>query len=626
MSCLSPFRRTALAAALFGLPLFAFAQNSAVNTLDTVVVTPSRLAQLEREVLGDVTVIGRDELDRAGQNSLADVLARQSGFSMYNSGGPQTQTSVFLRGTNPAQTLVLVDGMRINSSTSTAVNWNTLDPASIERVEIVRGAASSLYGSNAIGGVINIITRKGQGDRPASGWMNFGLGSYGTVKSGAGISGASDGFDYAFSASMADSDGYSVTSADAAYGAHNPDKDGYTQTNLSGSLGYEWAKGQRLDMTMFNGYVNGQFDDGTAVPLAYSQTRQQVYGLASTNQLTQAWQSVLRFGFSKESATSRGAWSDSVFGQISRNYTWQNNLKIDDRQNVSLLVERLEERVTPGTSSYTTTIRNTNAVGAIYRGNFGIHHLQASLRNDNISGYGNKATGGLSYEIDLTPNWRAGLAANTGFRVPTFADLYYPNDGWYTGNPALKPEKSRNLEASLAYSADDTTLGVVVFQNKIEDMINGSVLDNATGLYTSKNINKATLRGISFTAEQRFDNTTLNAGIDLLDPRNDAPGATAQGDQLTHRARQVYRFSALHQLDALTLGAEYQFTGKRYNDTDNTEVMGGYGLTNLTASYEFSRNVSVQLRWDNIFDKEYVTFKGYRTPGSNVFVNLSLRM
>lgn len=624
MSCLPSFKRTALAAALFSLPLCATAQTSPVNTLDTVVVTPSRIAQLERDVLGDVTVIDRDELDRAGQDSLAEVLARQSGFAMTSNGGPHTQTSVFLRGTNPAQTLVLVDGMRINSITSSAVNWNTLDTANIERVEVVRGAASSLYGSNAIGGVINIITRKGRQNQPASGWMNFGLGSYGTVKSGAGVSGAADGFDYAFSASMADSDGYSVTSKDSS--SFNADNDGYTQHTLSGSLGHEWSKGQRLDMTMFNGYVNGDFDAGAGTAPAYSQTRQQVYSLASTNQISQAWQSVLRFGFAKESAVSHSYGSDYLFGQISRNYSWQNNLQLDPNQSVSLLLERLEERVTPGSTDYTTTARNTNAVGAIYRGSFGIHHVQASLRNDNISGYGNKATGGLSYEIDLNQHWRAGVAANTGFRAPTFADLYSPLAYSFVGNPNLKPEHSRNIEASLRYADDTTSLGMVVFQNKIKDMINGYVYDDALGASTAKNINRATLRGVSFTAEQRFGDTTLNAGIDLLDPRNDAPAASAKNDQLTHRPRQTYRVGALHQVDALTLGAEYQFTGKRYNDTNNTEVLGGYGLTNLTASYQFSRNVAVQVRWNNIFDKDYTTFKGYKTPGSNLFLNLSLRM
>jgi vitamin B12 transporter len=626
MSSFSSFRRTALATALSSISFFANAQTEAVSTLDAVVVTPSRIAQLERDVLGDVTVIGRDELDRAGQESLADVLARQSGFSMYNSGGPHTQTSVFLRGAGPSQTLVLVDGMRVNSMTSGAINWNTIDPAMVERVEIVRGAASSLYGSNAIGGVINIITRKNQGDQPTQGWMNFGLGSYGTVKSNAGISGSNDGFDYAFSAGMADSSGYSVTSPDVAYSEYNPDKDGYTQHNFSGSLGYQWQAGQRLDLTAYNGYVNGDFDSGQSDPIAYSQTRQQVYGLSSTNQLSQAWQSVLRLGFSKESAISHSYGSDFVFGHISRNYAWQNNLKLDDNQSVSLLLERLEERVAPGTTSYTLTERNTNAAGAIYRGNFNMHHVQASLRNDNISGYGNKATGGLSYEIDITPHWRAGIAASTGFRAPTFSDLYYPKSGNYVGNPNLKPEHSRNVEASLSYSRKDTTLGLVVFQNKIKDMINGSVKDPATGISMPQNINRATLRGISFTAEQQFGNTTLNAGVDLLDPRNDASPATAQGNQLPYRARQTYRLGALHQLDALTLGAEYQFTGKRYNDTDNTEIMGGYGLTNLTAAYTFNRNVSVQLRWDNVFDKEYVSMKGYRTPGSNLFINLSLRM
>lgn len=620
-----PFRRAALAGAIASIPLALQAQTQNVGTLDPVVVTPSRIPQLERDVPGDVTVIGREELDRAGQNSLADVLARQPGFSVAASGGPHTQTSVFLRGTNPQQTLVMIDGVRINSISSNAVNWNTIDPAAIERVEIVRGAASSLYGSNAIGGVINVITRKGRKDQPPEGWMNFGAGSYGTVKSGVGVSGAADGFDYSLAANMVSSDGFNATLPNNTF-EHHKDDDGYTQHTLSAALGYEWAPQQRLDVTAYNGYVNGQFDAGEFSPQAYSQTRQQTYSLASTNQLTEAWQSVLRFGFAKESAVSHSFGSDYTFGNLSRSYLWQNNVTLSENHDVSVLLERLEERTSPGSMSYTKNARNTNAAGLVYRGQLGSHRVQASLRNDNISGYGNETTGGLSYELELNPNWRAGLAANTGFRAPTFADLYSPRSAWFVGNPDLAPERSRNMEASLAYESEETRVKMVLFQNKIKDMIDGYVFDNQLGTNTAKNIDRATLRGLSLTAEQTLGNTSFSAGADLLSPRNDNPSATAQGDQLRLRARQTYRLAALHRIDALTLGAEFQYTGKRYNDADNTERLGGYSLTNLTASYALSRHASVQLRWDNIFNKDYVAMTGYRTPGSNVFVNLSLRM
>lgn len=574
--------------------------------------------------MGDVTVIDRKELKHSGNDSLAGILGRHSGFSLYDSGGPQTQTSVFLRGANPAQTLVLVDGMRINSITSGAINWGTIDPSSIERVEIVRGAASSLYGSNAIGGVVNIITRKGDAKTPNRTWLTMGAGSYGTTKSSAGTSGHAGALDYSFTTSLANSDGFSATTPDSS--SYYPDNDGYAQHAFSGALGYRWAKGQRLDFTAYNSYLDGQFDAGSSSPEAYSKTRQQVYTLASTNQLTDAWQSVLRFGFSREAATGRSYGSDDQYGSINRNYVWQNNLTLDDAQNISLLLERLEERTLPGSTRYTATQRNTNAAGLVYRADFDRHHLQASVRNDAISGYGSKTTGGLSYAFDLSPEWRAGLAANTGFRAPGFSDLYWPDSFGYVGNPNLKPERSRNVEANLKYQTETTDIGVAVFQNKVQDLIASALLEGSTDTYTAMNINQATLRGLSLTAEHRLENTTLRAGADFLDARNDTPSASAADDQLPFRARQVYRFSALQRLGALELGAEFQFTGKRYNDTNNTEQLGGYGLTNLTAEYALNKHASVQVRWNNILNKDYVTMKGYRTPGSNVFVTLSVQM
>lgn len=621
--------RQALAVLSCFLPLSsAIAQSpQTVGRLDSIVVTASRSAQLQKDVQGDVTVIDKQELQRAGQSSLAEVLARHHDVQFYNNGGPQTVTGVFLRGTSPAQTLVLVDGVRINSSVSGSTNWAAIDPAVIERIEILRGSASGLYGSDAMGGVINIITNQAQGgDRPPSAWANMGIGSYGTVKSSAGISGAQDGWNYSISGNMARSDGFNATNKDAGAYTYNRDADGYDLHGFSASLGYRWKPGHHLGVTAYNSYIRSDIDVGDYPEHAYALTRQQVYTATSTNQLADYWNSTLRFGLSKETSEDR-SWG-TRFSTLQRSYTWQNDFKLTPDQNVSALLERLEERVAH-TGNYTNSQRNTNAVGLIYRGDFGAHHLQANLRNDNISSYGNQVTGGLAYDLDLTENWKVGVSGNTGFRAPTFSDLYYPYDGgsWgsFQGNPDLKPEKSRNIEARLSYETDTTRLGVVVFQNKIRDLINGYVCDVSFDC-TAMNTERATIRGITLTGEQVYGDTTLRASADFLDPRNDRPRAGETGSRLVQRARQVYRFSAEQRYGALTVGGEYQFTGKRYSDVANQVLLGGYGLFNMTAAYAFSKNVEVQARWNNIFNKEYSNSYGYRNPGSNFFINLSLRM
>ncbi len=611
---LHPLRR-ALAAAFFLSPLSLFAQ-TAVPQLDNVIVTASRSPQVLEEAMGDITVVGRDELQRAGADSIANILSRQPGVQITDNGGRQTPTGIMLRGANANHTLVLIDGMRINGSIQGGANWGALDPAAIERIEILRGAASSLYGSDAIGGVVNIITRKGETDRPLSAWADLGVGTHSTVKTATGFSGAAAGWDYALTASMAESDGYSTTTPAAAFDNHHSDDDGYSQHTLAGSLGYQWAAGQHLGVSFYNSYINGDYDSGEWTHPAYALTRQQAYSITSTNDITAKWQSVVRLGLSKEAYDDR-AWG-TVFSSLQRSYSWQNNLRLSDDHKVSAYIERIEERPLHS-AGMDVNQRNTNAVGAVYTGRFGRHSVQASLRNDNISSYGNELTGGLGYDLALSEAWTVGVAGNTGFHAPTFSDLYYPG----SENPDLEPEKSRNIEAHVRYDKGGLRFGATVYQNKIRDLL---AWDNAT--FRMENVDRATIRGATLTAEYEWSRTTLRASADFMRPRDDSTG-----ERLLRRARQQYMLSAEHRLDALRLGAEYQFTGKR-EDTAVDPVtyasyrttLGGHSLLNLTAAYDFSPNASVQLRWNNVFDKDYANAYGYQTPGSNVFVNLSLRM
>lgn len=610
-----PSCRRALAAALCLSPFSVFAQ-SAIPQLDSVVVTANRQPQVLEESMGDITVVSREQLQNAGADSISTILARQPGVQITDNGGRQTPTGIMLRGANANHTLLLIDGMRVNSAVQGGANWMTLDPAAIERIEILRGAASSLYGSDAIGGVINIITRKGDTDRPLSAWADLGIGSQETFKAATGFSGAAAGWDYSLTASMAESDGYSTTTPAAAFGNHHPDDDGYHQHTVAGSLGYRWAAGQHLGVSFYNSYINGDYDSGEWSHPAYALTRQQAYSLTSTNDITADWQSVLRLGLSKEAYDDR-AW-DTTFSSLLRSYSWQNNIRLNDNHKLAAYVERIEERPLHS-AGMDVNRRDTNAVGAIYNGRFGRHSLQASLRNDNISGYGNETTGGLGYDLALTEAWTIGVAANTGFHAPTFSDLYYPG----SENPDLNPEKSRNIEAHARYESGGLKLGATVYQNKIRDLL---TWDNST--FRMENVDRATLRGATLTAEYAWDATTLRASADFLRPRNDNTG-----ERLLRRARQHYMVAAEHRFDALRLGAEYQFTGKREDTATDPATfasyrttLGGYSLLNLTAAYDLTPNASVQVRWNNVFDKDYANAYGYRTAGSNFFVNLSLRM
>ncbi|CAM5203945.1 TonB-dependent receptor OS=Castellaniella sp OX=1955812 GN=EPN31_08550 PE=3 SV=1 [Castellaniella denitrificans] len=632
-------RRLAAACCLF--PLAATAQSAstdaAVPTLRDIVVTASRSPEPLADVVGDVTVIGPKQLAEARGDSIAEIIGRAPGVQFTTTGGPQTQTGIYLRGNDPKHTLVLVDGMRVNNTVMSGTDYSTLDPAMIDHIEILRGAASSLYGSDAIGGVVNIITKKGAQDRPLSAWANVGYGSYETAKSSLGLSGAAQGWDYSLAASAERSKGFNATRKYKASNAPNtqyyyPDNDGYHNHTVSGTLGYHWAPGHHIGLTAYNRQSKNDYDAGDFAPDAYAFARQQAYGLSSTDRITDWWDSDLRFGFTKEGYDDR-AYSANT-NLITRQYSWINTFKPHPDHQLSVLLERREDRV-QSTNVYDRTRRDTNAAALIYKGRIDRLHTQASIRNDNYSDYGNQTTGSLGLDFDLTDVWQIGIAANTGFRAPTFADLYWPFEdygpyGSFSGNPNLKPEKSRNLEAHVRYQTADTRVTMTVYRNRVQNLINGNVCD-ALFNCTAQNVNQATLQGLTLAGEHDFGDTAVRLSADFLAPRNDDPQpaqgySPAEGSTLPNRARQVFHLGVEHRIQAWKLGAEYQYTGNRYADVANKTRLGGYSLVNLTAAYDFSKSLGVQVRWNNVLDKDYVLVDGYNTPGSNVFVNLSWRM
>jgi vitamin B12 transporter len=622
-----------LATVLCLFPLAAAAQlnspQTAIPTLEDIVVTASRSPEPLADVVGDVTVIGPRQLQAAHSESLAQIISQTPGVQFTTNGGPQTNTGLFIRGTGSTQSLILIDGMRINGSTFGGALLQTIDPATIERIEILRGAASSLYGSDAIGGVVNIITKKGDQHRPLSAWANIGFGSHNTAKSSLGLSGASHGWDYSLSTSAASSQGFNatrrLTEDNHSNFLYEPDKDGYRSHSVSGTLGYQWATGHHIGLTAYDGYTRGDYDAGASLPGAEALYRQQAYRLTSTDRITDWWQSKLSFGFTKDSYDDRAY--QSTANSLKRTYDWTHTFTPIEDQQISLLLERQEERI-QSSNQYTADARDDNAAALIYKGRFDKLHTQASVRSDNYTGYGNQTTGSLGLDFDLTDAWQVGVAGNTAFRVPTFNDLYWPFEdfgpfGSFSGNPNLKPEKSRNAEAHVRYQTDATRVTLTVYQNRINDLIVPSVCDAAFNC-TTLNVNSATLRGVTLAGSHRFGNTTVGGSVDFLDPRNDEP-ATGQDSQLPQRARQVFHLNAEQRIQALKLGAEYQYTGNRI-DASTQARLGGYSLVNLTAAYDLTKTLGVQVRWNNVFDKDYVLVDGYNTPGSNVFVNLSWKM
>lgn len=589
-----------------------------VPSLDPVIVTATRSPERLENTIGDNSVVDRAKIDRMPDGTLAEILGAQRGITFVNRGGPQTLSTINLRGTGSAQSLVLVDGMRVNSPTNGLPVLNAIPLNAIERIEIVRGASSSLYGADAIGGVINVITRK-PGKDAFSAYASAGVGTYASSEYTAGLSGSQNGWSYSLYSGYGQSAGFSATNADSGPNTFNSDNDSYYRSNLGGQLGYEWRAGQTISVQTLQSRVNAGYDSFYVGTPAFNDRSVQTLSntiLNSTNQIGERWQSNLSVSFLQEKNQSRNDASGAgqgYFQSRQNQYQWLNTLTVSTSQTLTVGYERLEQSAQGFAYGepvdFAPDAVYTNALLAAYSGRWGIHHVQASVRNDSNSQYGNFTTGSVAYAIDVTPQWRASVAANTAFRAPTFNELYYP----FYGNPNLSPERSRNLEAGLRYLHSSGEISITGFYNRITDLI-----VSRAPLFVPTNVDTATIRGVSLAMEQVIGvNTSLNAGLDLLSPYNSTTGTL-----LPFIAQRVLRLGGTHKIADLMLSADWYLTSGRVDGANNR--LGGYGLLNLGVTYSVNRHIDLQMRWNNVLGKNYTLAQGYNTPGSNVFFNIAI--
>ena len=590
---------------------YAHAQSTAAEApkavlLDPIVVTASRSPQRLSTLLADVTVIGPEEIARAGQSGLAELLARQPGVEIATNGGPATTSAVFLRGANNAQTLVLIDGVRVASSTSGAAAYEAIPVDQIERIEILRGPASSLYGADAIGGVIQIFTRRGE-QGAARFNASAGYGTYDTSKLTAGVSGGSGPFTYALQLGAARSNGFNAIWNPANF-SYNPDRDGYQNANVSASGSWRIADEHEVSAQFFRNRLNAQFDAGLDFD-DRTITTVESYALATRDRWTPFWTSWLQAAVGSDDSDTQTGFGDSRFHTRQRQYTWQNDFTLPAGI-LQLLAERREEQVTSDVA-FAVTERTTNSAGAFYQVRSGPHTAEADVRYDHSSQFGGRTTGALAYGYRFSPMWRVAVSAGTAFKAPTFNDLYFPG----FSNPDLVPEKSRNVEAGLYYGDADQQARINIYRNRVDDLIVFVCDENFA--CAPQNVARATLEGITLGYEKNWDELTLKASLDLQRPEDDATGAL-----LPRRARRHGALVLARSFGAWRLGVEETASSQRFDDVANTRKMGGYALTNLTVEYGLAKAWTLFARVNNLFDKRYELAADYNTPRFNVFAGV----
>ena len=616
-------------------PLTVFAQNNSsvsvtnsANQLDPIIVTATRTPTRANDVLADYVYIGPEEIADAGQSSITELLQRQRGVEVSNNGGGVQ--SVFLRGANSGQTLVLIDGVRTTSVLSGGASWSAIPVQLIDHIEIIFGPQSSLYGSDAIGGVINIFTKKGAGPTQVTASTRYG--TYGTSVSQASLFGSTQGdnsISYSVSATAENSAGFNTIAPNSPYknNYNTTNTIGYTKTGGAAQLSQEWAKGQSVGAQVYASRNNNQYPVyGPGKVLGNQFNDVSTLALYSKNQITDIWNSNLQIAQSYDSgqavypSQTPVAWypaGNPLTNSKQNIYTWQNDINVGPDL-LQLIAERRTASVYATGANTLNLEQSTNSVAAAYQLKRGANLANLSLRNDNITGYGSQNTGGASYGYFFSKELRVNVNYGTGFKAPSFYDLFYPNYGVAT----IKPEKSQNTEAGIHYETVPYDIHFVVYNNTISNLIQYTSLGCPVGysMGCASNVASAKITGASLGGVSRIGDFTLKGSFDQQNPVDQSTGYV-----LAKRAKQFGNVSVEYKKNAYVVGAEGTFQAQRY-DYGNTGLMNGYGIANLYGSYDFAKDWSLFARWNNIFNKNYQLNYGYVTPGSNVFVGIRYAM
>jgi vitamin B12 transporter len=576
--------------------------------LDQINVTANRTARTVDQTLAPVEVITRAMIERSQATDLPQLIAGLAGIDMTRQGGYGQVSSLFLRGASSYQTQVLIDGIRVGSASLGTVSLQTISVKQIERIEIVRGPRSSLYGADAIGGVIHIFTRQGKSGLHPS--VNASYGNHNTKDLSVNLGVGGDATRFNLNLAYFDTDGIN------ALKDNNPDKDGYTNNSLSASVKHNLGQDNELSLQILRNQGNTQYDSPYDPAGEYDEDfLQQTINAKLTLSPMQHWGTSLSLGMHRDESTQYSNDQESSdFNTRRIAALWQNDIALNTDQLLTAGLELVREYVDVSTE-YTEDSRNNKALFLQYLADLDAVGLSLGLRRDENQSYGEHNTGNLSLGHDLTPALRLVASYATSFRAPTFNDLYYQDPWGSRGNPDLDPEKSRNKELGLVGRQVWGNWELRLFQNGIRDLIQWTEI--APWEWQPQNVAEARIRGLESKLETHLAGWDLSGSLTLLEPKDRETGLV-----LPRRSRQTLRLDLDRGFGATELGFSFILQGRRYEDAANTQKMGGYGLMNLRLSHRLDDSWRIRGLANNLFDKEYETAKDYNNLGRELFISI----
>lgn len=579
--------------------------------MDEVVITATRTEIQRSQIPASVTVITAGDIEERHASSVSDLLRDIPGIDVARQGGTGKMTSVFIRGAKSEHTLVLIDGMRVNSPTSGGFDFADLTVNDIERIEIIRGPLSTLYGSDAIAGVIQIFTKKA---KTSSVSASLEGGSYGTTKEAVSLGVKRDILDMNIAASHLDTEGFSVFKAGS-------EKDGYQNTAVSARLGKTTGTG-RIDLT--GHFVNGKTDldgckfDSTWTPYdcdnpAYEQERRlTLAGLRYQSKPSSIWEQTLSASLTTEHLKNSDPDPNGINSTIDtgiRTADWQNNIRTSEGNLLTLGYE-WQNKDGDNKGSFSKSFTNHAVYLQDQLGGGSPVQFLAGVRWDDSTIY----ESALTYRFGLTwlqmdsLKWHAQYG--TGFKGPTLNDMFWPG----AGNTNLKPEKSSSMEAGVETSLSDSfSLSLNYYQNDFKDLIQWAPIDPSDpySLWNPQNVGHAVSSGVE--AEMRWMPLSFLqfAGNYIYDDTEDKNN----GGYLMRRPLNKYSADMKIGDSSRNIAIHFIHVGRRFDSPKNLNPLSAYNRVDLTGDYSLTQSVKVFGRIENLFDKDYEEAKGYNTAG-----------
>jgi vitamin B12 transporter len=594
---------------------------AADRSLDPVVVSGTR----EPETLGrssaDIVVIDSETIRTTTADSVEDLIRRVAGVQLARNGGPGQSSGYFIRGASTNSTVVLVDGVRIGSATLGQAEFEALGLAQIDHIEVLRGPASSLYGADAVGGVIQIFTRRGSGAPRWGGGAE--LGGYDSARGDAAASGSLGAWDYALSLGIEKSAGVSAITPNDQFGNFNPDRDGFRRKSGDVNLGFAPAAGHRVGVHVLETRLNAQYDSSEFPPPTFAQDATPDFRNHLTTRVAsidyrgtplRVWTTTVQVSRAVDDLTSGGN-IQSRFITTREQATWQNAFALAPDQQLLVALEHQVERATAEVFA-AEQVRRNNAAVAGYSGTVGSVSLQADVRHDDNSAYGSNTTGraGVSYEVARGVKLRA--LAGTTFRAPTFNDLAYPG----FGVPTIRPERGQSIEAGAAWQGDDAGLSATIYRNNVRDLIGFEPdpakcpPDPAYAFGCAANTSRARLQGATLMANARWAGVDLHANVDFLDATDADTGV-----RLPRRAAHQESVGASTSRGAWRFGADLLFVGSR---PDNGVVLGGYAVVDLRVAWQPQKTWWIEAKLNNALDRHVEPVRDYQGLGRQAWLGV----